>query len=405
MQGEAAITGVGAITPVGGDATATWNAITQGESGITRISRFDPEEADLQSRIAGEVDFEPEGDIEIDERSMGRFAQFALTASHEALTDADLDPTGSRWDPPRVGVSVASGIGGFPEIETTVTGDRVSPYFSVSFLPNLAAGYVSQEFNAQGPNRAPATACAAGTHAISDALDDIRAGRADVMIAGATEAGLSPTAVRGFDAMRALSTQNETPTAASRPFDADRDGFVMAEGAGIVVLEDPDHAANRGVEPIATLTGCARTADAVHPTKPPEDAHGLSRCLRRALSDADRSPTAVDHVNTHGTSTPRGDPHEATAVQAVFDDPPPVTSVKSMTGHTMGASGAIEAVVSAKAIAHGLRPPTINYETPDPACDVPVVETPQEADVDVVVSNSAGFGGTNGTLVLEEAHG
>lgn len=399
---QAVVTGVGAITPLGTNASETWTSLKRKESGLDRISRFDPEEANLGSRIVGEVEFDPANHEYLDERSMGRYTQLALAASHEAVADADLAPAGEAWQSERVGVSIASGIGGFPEIEDGIDGQRVGPRFTISYLPNLAAGYVSQEFGAEGPNRAPATACAAGTHAVGEALNEIRAGRADVMIAGGTDASLSPTGVRGFDAMRALSTRNDEPTRASRPFDADRDGFVMAEGAGVLVLESPEHAAERGAEPLASLTGFAQTADAHHPTRPPEDAHGLTRCIRTAIRDADRAPEHVDHVNAHGTSTPRGDAHEATAVGAVFEDPPPVTSVKSMTGHTMGACGAIEAVVSTKAIQDGVRPPTLNYETPDPECDVPVVEEPQGADVDVIVSDSAGFGGTNGALVIEQ---
>lgn len=413
MEGEAVITGVGALTPAGTSSVDTWNAIRRADSGIAELSRFDPEAANLRSTIAGEVDLDAAaldergafGDFDafegFDERNAGRYAKLALLASAEAIADADLTPGDGKWAPERVGVSIASGMGGFPEIEAAVEGSRVGPRFPITHLSNLAAGYVSQQFAAEGPNRAPATACAAGTHAIGEALRDIRAGRAEVVIAGGTDAPLSPTAVRGFDSMRALSTAADDPTRASRPFDADRDGFVMAEGAGILVLESPDHAAQRDVEPLATLTGFARTADAHHPTRPPEDASGLSRCLRTALRDAGREPDAVDHVNAHATGTPEGDAHEATAVKRVFDDVPPVTSVKSVLGHTMGACGAIEAVVAAKSVRDGVRPPTMNHESPDPACDVPVVEATQAADVDVVASNSAGFGGTNGTIIIE----
>jgi 3-oxoacyl-[acyl-carrier-protein] synthase II len=400
MNRGVCITGVGAVTPVGTTAERTWQAIRAGESGVTRLSRFDPEGTALSSRIAGEVDGDAGAADLVEERTMGRYARFALAASDEAIADAGLAP--GDWPSERVGVSIGSGIGGFPDVEAGITGDRIDPYFTLRFLPNLPAGHVSEAFDARGPNRAPATACAAGTHAIGEAARDVRAGRADVMIAGGTESSLTPTALRGFDAMRALSTRNDDPPAASRPFDADRDGFVMAEGAGIVILEAADHAADRGAEPLAALTGYARTADAHHPTKPPEDARGLRRSMRRALDDAGRAPDAVDHVNAHGTSTPRGDAHEATAVAAVFDDPPPVTSTKSAIGHALGASGAIEAVVTARAVAEGVRPPTINHDTPDPACDVPVVDSLQDAASAVAISNSAGFGGTNGTLVVEE---
>lgn len=403
MTRSVCITGVGAITPVGLSAEDSWDAITAGKSGITPLSRFDPDEANLSSQIAGGVDFEAFASKHIDDQTMGRYAQFAVAASLEAITDAGLTPSEWPCKADRVGVSIGSGMGGYPEIADGITGERIDPYFSLRFLPNLAAGHVSEAIDAEGPNRAPATACAAGTHSIGEAVRDIRAGRADIMIAGGAEAALSPTAVRGFDAMRALSTRNNAPTEASRPFDADRDGFVISEGAGVVVLEASPCAESHDAEAIASVTGYARTADAHHPTKPPDDALGLRRSIQRALFDADREPEDVDHVNAHGTSTPRGDTHEATAVKAVFDEVPPVTSTKSMVGHTLGASGAIEAVVTAKAIQEGRRPPTINYETPDSECDVPVVHETQGMEQSVAVSNSAGFGGTNGTLIVEEA--
>lgn len=400
MDRAAVVTGVGAVTPLGASSESTWRGIETGESGITEITRFDPAETDLTSRVAGEADFDPDEVGDIDERRTGRYAQLALAASQEAVDDAGLDPDGSGWQPERVGVSIGSGVGGFPEIEEGVNG-RIGPTYTLRYLPNLAAGHVSERFGAEGPNRAPATACAAGTHAVGSALRDIRAGRADVVVAGGCESAVCPAGMRGFDAMRALSTRNDDPSAASRPFDADRDGFVMAEGAGVLVLEARERALDRDADIRGELTGFARTADAHHPTRPPEDAHGLERCLEAAIDDAGRTPDDIDHVNAHGTSTPRGDPHEATAIQTVFDDPPPVTSVKSMTGHTMGASGAIEAVVTVHSIEENVRPPTINYQTPDPACDVPVVEAAESADVTAVASNSAGFGGTNGTLVFE----
>ena len=401
MASEAVVTGVGAITPLGTGSADTWAGVRDRDSGITRITAFDPGAHDLRSKIVGRATLDADTYDFLDERGTGRYAQLALVAAHEAVSDAELVPGSDGWHPERVGVSVGTGMGGFPEIEAAVARERVRPRFVITQLPNLAAGYVSQAFGATGPNRAPATACAAGTHAVGDALDDIRLGRADVMIAGGTEASLSPTGIRGFDAMRALSTANDTPTEASRPFDADRDGFVIAEGAGVLVLETPEHADERGADPLAKVTGYAQTADAHHPTGPPPDAHGLRRCMCTAIRDAERDPADVDHVNAHGTGTPRGDPHEATAIRSVFDDPPPVTSLKGAIGHTLGASGAIEAVVSATALRKGIRPPTRNYETPDPECDVPVVETAHPTERGVVVSNSAGFGGTNGSIVIE----
>lgn len=398
---DVVVTGLGALTPLGSDAERTWTALTRGESGIAALSRFDPAEANCSSSVAGEVSFDPAAHDGVDERRTGRYAALAVAAGREAFADAGLDPDGSAWRPERVGVSVGSGMGGFPEVERAVDGGRVSPYFAVTHLPNLAAGHLGELVGAEGPTRAPATACAAGTHAVGGAFRDVRAGRADVVLAGGAEAPLSPHGVRGFDAMRALSTRTDDPAAASRPFDADRDGFVVSEGAAVLVVEAREHAAERGADPLAALGGFARTADAHHPTTPPEDARGLRRCVRLALADADRSPAAVDHVNAHATGTPRGDRHEATAVRAVFDDPPPVTSVKGATGHALGASGAIEALVAVRSVREGVRPPTINHDVPDPACDVPVVEATEAGDAGVVVSNSAGFGGVNGTLVVE----
>lgn len=398
---DAVVTGVGALTPLGPDADRTWEALVGGRSGVGELSRFDPAAANLSSTVAGEVTFDPDDHDGVDERRMGRYAQLAVAAGRAALSDAALDPAGGAWDAERAGVSVGSGMGGFPEAERTITGDRVSPSFALTHLPNLAGGHLGELVGAEGPTRAPATACAAGTHAVGAALRDVRAGRADVVLAGGTDAALSPHGVRAFDAMRALSTRTDDPAGASRPFDADRDGFVVAEGAAVLVVEARDHAAERGATPLAELTGFARTADAHHPTTPPEDAHGLRRCMRLALADAGRAPGDVDHVNAHATGTPRGDRHEATAVRAVFDAPPPVTSVKGATGHALGASGAIEAAVAVRSVAEGTRPPTVNHETPDPDCDVPVVGTAEEADAAVVISNSAGFGGANGTLVVE----
>lgn len=398
---DAVVTGVGALTSVGPSAERTWAGLVGGESGVGALSRFDPAAASLSTTVAGEVDFDPDDVAGVDGRRTGRYAGLAVAAGRAALADAGLDPDGDAWRPERVGVSVGTGMGGIPEVERAVERGRTSPAFPLTHLPNLAAGHLGELIGAEGPTRAPATACAAGTHAVGAALRDVRAGRADVVLAGGCEAPLSPVGVGGFDAMRALSTRDDDPAAASRPFDADRDGFVIAEGAGVLVVEARDHAVERGATPRAQLAGFARTADAHHPTAPPEDARGLRRAMRRALADAGRSPGAVDHVNAHGTGTPRGDRHEATAVRAVFDDPPPVTGVKAATGHALGASGAIEAVVAVQSVREGIRPPTVTYETPDPDCDVPVVGAAREADVDVVLSNSAGFGGTNGTLVVE----
>ncbi|WP_323191383.1 beta-ketoacyl-[acyl-carrier-protein] synthase family protein [Halostella sp. PRR32] len=399
------MTGLGLVTAIGETADSTWAGLLDGTSGAGPITRFDPDEAGVRADIACEVGADSaavESSDRIDDRTMGRYAQFAVVAAAEALEDAGFDPAGPDWNPKRAGTSVGSGLAGLSEIEAA-TGDRPSPSFLVTALTNLAAGHVSMYVDAKGPNRAPGTACSAGTHAVAAAADDIRCGRADVVVAGGTDAAVSPLGVGSFDAMRALSTRTDDPGAASRPFDADRDGLVFAEGCGIVVLESRAHARERSATPYAAVTGSGRTADAHHVTRPAESGDGLRRCVERALSDAGSEPSAVDHVNAHATSTPVGDAREADALEAVFADTeiPPVTSVKGHLGHSLGAAGAIEAAVVARTIAKGTLPPTVNYETPDPDCDVPVVTEPREADVDLAVSTSAGFGGTNGALVFE----
>ncbi|GAA0682242.1 beta-ketoacyl-[acyl-carrier-protein] synthase family protein [Natronoarchaeum mannanilyticum] len=399
MDRDAVVTGIGLVTPLGMTADRTWEAVCEGAAAADTITRFDPDETAVRSQIACEIDGRP-ADQTVDDRMMGRYAQLAVAAAAEAITDAGFDPGEPSWTPRRVGTSVASTFGGLSEIEAA-TGRRPSPRFLITALANLAAGHVSMCFDAQGPNRSPATACAAGAHAIADAVADIRTGRADVVIAGGTEAPITPTGVGGFDAMRALSTRNDEPERASRPFDADREGFVLAEGCGILVLEERSHAAERGVTPYAAITGSGLTADAHHPTRPAEEGRGLQRCLERALEDATLDPDAVDHVNAHATSTPTGDAREATALQSVFDAVPPVTSVKGALGHALSGAGAIESAIVATAISERTVPPTVNYENPDPECDLPVVTEARNTSLDVAVTTSAGFGGTNGALVFE----
>lgn len=404
MGRDVVVTGIGMVTSLGETTEDSWDAVRSGASGAGPITRFDPDEASIRSKIACEVDAEPvdQGATadRIDSQTMGRYTQFAVVAAEEAIADAGFDPDTPAWRPERIGTSVASGLGGLPEIEMAA-GDRPSPRFLLTALTNLAAGHVSMCFDARGPNRSPATACAAGTHAIVDATRDIRNGRADVVIAGGTDAAISPLGVGSFDAMRALSTRNDDPEAASRPFDVDRDGFVPGEGCAILVLEARDHAEDRDATPYAAVTGASATADAHHPTRPVEGGRGLRRCIDRVLDDADRSPVAVDHVNAHATGTPAGDARESEALRSTFNDVPPVTSVKGQLGHALGAAGAIESAIVALTIADGTIPPTANYETPDPECDVPIVTGPRETTVEVAVTTSAGFGGTNGALVFE----
>jgi 3-oxoacyl-[acyl-carrier-protein] synthase II len=410
MTDGVVVTGIGAITPIGATATETWNALCAGDSGASRLTRFDPDGTDLNSRIACEIDAlpDPEPPVAgtIEDRAVGRYARLALQATTDALADAGLleVATNGRFptDSDRVGTSVGTALGGQPAVEESV-GERPSPRLLVASLSNLAAGHVAASVDARGPQRTPATACAAGLDAVATAGRHVAAGRADVMLAGGTEASISPVAMGSFDAMRALSTRNDEPAAAPRPFDADRDGFVLGEGAAMLVLEAADHAADRGVDPLASVTGAASTADAHHPTRPPEDGTGLQRCIRRALSAADRSPGDVDHVNAHGTATPVGDRREATALNAVFETVPPVTSLKGHLGHTLGAAGAIEAAMLVRSVAAGTLPPTLNYQTPDPDCALPVVDAPRSESIDVALSTAAGFGGVNGALVMEGA--
>lgn len=400
MTCEVVVTGMGALTPLGPSCDASWDAAIDGQSGASRITRFDPTATNLRSQIACETPFDAADHDSIDRRRMGRYAQYAVVAANQALADAGLDSASETWPANRVGTSIGTGFGGFPEIESTV-GGRPSTTFVPSTLPNLAAGHVSMHVDARGPMRAPATACAASTQALGTAADVIRAGRADVMIAGGTEACISPLAVRGFDVMRALSTRNDEPEAASRPFDAARDGFVIGDGAGILILEARDHAAERGATPYAVLSGYSETADAHHVTRPPDDAHGMIRCLQQALTHADFSPAVIDHINAHATGTPHGDAHEAAALTSVFDTCPPVTSTKSLVGHTLGAAGAIESIFTVQALRDQVIPPTINYESPDPECDLPVVTKPRKESISAALTASAGFGGVNGALLFE----
>lgn len=401
---DVVITGVGAVTPVGGTAQATWEAITRGESGAGPVTGFDMATLDreFRSQIACEVDRDTTAHPCVNERNMARHSQFGVVAAAEALADAGFGQDPEWDDPSRVGVSIGNCLGESGDMGSAAVALRndgsVSTRLSVRYLPNMPSGYVSITFDAQGPNRAPATACAAGTHAIARGVDDIRLERADVMIVGGSETGVRPVPFAGFDVIRALSTRNDQPATASRPFDESRDGFVMAEGGGILILEAADHAEQRGASTYARVAGVGQSGDAEHPTRPPSDARGLSSAVTRALEDADIERSAVDHVNTHGTSTPRGDDHEMTCLRSVFETVPPVTSVKGSLGHTLGAAGAIEAVIAALSIHEETIPPTVNHETTGDS--FPVVAETRSQPVETVVSNSAGFGGTNGTVVL-----
>ncbi len=401
-------TGVGLVTPVGNDVPSTWAALLAGQSGAGPITQFDHTE--FKIHFAAEVkDFDPTRHVDKQQaRRMDRFLHFAAAAASEAMADAAFDM--ARQDPRRVGVVMGTGIGGVHVLleQYDVFRDRgprrVSPFTVPGLMPNSAAAHISITIGARGPNLAVTTACAASTHAIGEAAELIRRGRADTMIAGGSEAGIVPLSMAGFENMGALSSRNDEPQRASRPFDAHRDGFVMGEGAGIVVLERLDLARARGARLYGEVIGYGITADAYHITAPAEDGTGAAECMRMALEDAGLAPTAVDYINAHGTSTPLNDAGETKAIKMAFGEHAhrlAVSSTKSMTGHLMGAAGAIEAVFCLLALRDQVLPPTINYETPDPLCDLDYVPNrARPAQVEVTASNSFGFGGHNGTLIF-----
>jgi 3-oxoacyl-[acyl-carrier-protein] synthase II len=404
------VTGVGLVSPLGIGTQANWEALCAGRSGIRTITRFDASQH--SARIAGEVKgFDPLQFMDKkDVKKMDVFIQYALAAAQFAVDDARLAVTPELAD--RVGVYIASGIGGFQTIEDEhkqlLKGGprRISPFFIPASIINLAAGQVSIRFNARGPNLATCTACTASAHSIGEAFEIIRRDDADVMIAGGSEAAITPMGVGGFAAMRALSTRNDAPEKASRPFDKDRDGFVMGEGAGIIVLEELQAARRRGACIYAEIVGYGLTSDAFHLTGQPEDAHGAIRSMKMALRKAQIDPGKIDYINAHGTSTPINDPTETLGVKRLFGDHAyklAMSSTKSMTGHLLGAAGGLEAGISALAVRHQMAPPTINLDEPDPACDLDYVpHKARRMKIEYALSNSFGFGGTNGTLLLKQ---
>jgi 3-oxoacyl-[acyl-carrier-protein] synthase II len=403
------VTGVGLVSPLGIGTEANWEALCAGRSGIGPITRFDA--AQFSARIAGEVkNFDPLRFIEKkDVKKMDVFIQLAIAASQFAMDDAALALTDGFAS--RVGVFIASGIGGFSTIErehkALLDGGprRISPFFIPAAIINLAAGQVSIRFGAKGPNSATCTACSASAHAIGDAFEIIKRNDADVMIAGGSEAAITPMGVGGFAAMRALSTRNDEPERASRPFDKDRDGFIMGEGSGVVILEELGFAQRRGAPIYAELVGYGMTADAYHITAPSEDGGGGMRVMEAALRHAGVAPEQVNYINAHGTSTPYNDKLETLAIRRLFGAHASrlaVSSTKSMTGHLLGAAGGLEAGVTVLAVKHQVVPPTINYETPDPECDLDYVpNTKREMPVEYALSNSFGFGGTNAALLFK----
>jgi 3-oxoacyl-[acyl-carrier-protein] synthase II len=408
MRRRVVITGVGLVSPLGLDAPSTWEALLAGRSGIGPITRFDASE--YPCRIAGEVrGFDPETFLDRKEaRKMDTFIHYAIAASKEALASSGLVIDSGNAE--SVGVFIGSGIGGLPLLERTHQEllergpRRVSPFFIPGMISNLAAGQVSILFGAKGPNLAVVTACATGTHAVGESARLISDGYADAMITGGTEAVISPLAVGGFCAMKALSTRNGEPEKASRPFDAERDGFVMGEGAGILLLEEREQALGRGASILAEVAGYGLSGDAYHISAPSDDGDGAARSMRMALRNAGMPPDAVDYINAHGTSTPAGDRVEVLAVKAVFGEHAgrlAISSTKSMTGHLLGAAGGLEAAVAALAVRDGRVPPTINQTSPDPECDLDFVpNVAREMPVRAALSNSFGFGGTNATILL-----
>ena len=407
MQRRVVVTGLGLICAVGNTTEEAWQNLQAGKSGVTRITQFDTSQHSCQ--IAAEVkNFDPLQFIEKKEiKKMGRFIHFALAASEEAMKSSGLQITDQNSE--RVGVHIGSGIGGFDVIEREHTNlmqggpRKISPFFIPAAIVNLAAGHVSMRFGAKGPNEATATACTTSAHSVGDAFKIIQRCDADVMIAGGAEAAITPMGIGGFAAMRALSTRNDAPEKASRPWDKDRDGFVVGEGAGILILEELEHAKNRGAKILAEIVGYGMSGDAYHITSPAPEHEGAQRVMNNALRDAKLQPSDIGYVNAHGTSTDIGDKLETVAIKRVFGDKaPPVSSTKSMTGHLLGGAGGLEAGISVLALRDQVVPPTINYETPDPECDLDYVPNhARKVQMEYALSNSFGFGGTNGCLVFK----
>ncbi|GLV14633.1 3-oxoacyl-[acyl-carrier-protein] synthase 2 [Alicyclobacillus hesperidum] len=410
MARRVVVTGLGVVSPVGNDVPTFWDSLLSGKSGIREIDRFDT--SDYPCKIAGLVnDFDPERYIDKKElRHMDMFTQYALYAAHEAVAHAGLVITDENRD--RIGVYIGSGIGG---IGTTLSNyrillergpKRVSPFLVPMMISDMATGQVSIEFGVRGPNSSPVSACATGSNAIGDAFKIIQRGAADVMIAGGAEAAVVDIALAGFSNMKALSLRNDEPTRASRPFDKDRDGFVMGEGAGILILESLESAQARGAHILAEIVGYGMSGDAYHVTAPDPNGDGAYRVMKAALEDAGLQTTDIDYINAHGTSTEFNDRIETLAVKRLFGDHAyklAMSSIKSMTGHLLGAAGGVEAVACVKTLQEGMIPPTTNYETPDPECDLDYVpNVARKSDVKVVMSNSFGFGGHNASLIFRQ---
>ena len=409
MKRRVVVTGIGLVTPCGNDVPTTWESLKRGESGADLIQKFDTEKFSV--KFACEVkNFSVEDFLDKKEaRRMGAFSHFAIAASDEAVGDSGLVIDDSNAE--MIGTYISSGIGDFWAIERehekllNSGPGRVSPFFIVSAIVNLASGNVSIRHGAKGPNSATATACSAGAHAIGDSFRIIERGDADAMICGGAESAITPMSVAGFASMRALSTRNDDPKHASRPFDLERDGFVIGEGAGILILEELEFAKKRGAKIYAEIVGYGMSGDAFHVTMPDETGSGAIRVMTKAIKDAGITPEQIGYINAHGTSTPYNDKFETLAIKKVFGDYAyklPISSTKSMTGHALGAAGGIEAVISILSMTENLLLPTINYENPDPDCDLDYIPNePRNAEVEFVLSNSFGFGGTNACLIFK----
>lgn len=411
LKRRVVISGLGIVSPVGNTVSSAWENIVSGKSGITKITRFDA--SNFTSQIAGEVkDFDIQQYLSVKEaRRMDIFIHYGMAAAIQAVKDAGIEDV-THLDSERIGVNIGSGIGGLPMIENTDTAyhaggpRKISPFFIPSTIINMIAGNLSIMYGYKGPNLAIVTACTTATHSIGNSARMIEYGDADVMVCGGAESCVTPLAIGGFSAAKALSVSNDDPAAASRPWDKDRDGFVLGEGAGILVLEEIEHAKRRGAKIYAELIGFGMSADAFHMTAPCDDGEGAARCMTNALKNAGIHVTDVDYINAHGTSTPLGDIAETIAVKRCFGDHASklaVNSTKSMTGHLLGAAGGVEAVFSALAIHHQVAPPTINLVNQDPQCDLDYIpNTARDMSINVALSNSFGFGGTNGTLVFRK---
>jgi 3-oxoacyl-[acyl-carrier-protein] synthase II len=411
-QRRVVVTGMGIVSPVGSTIDTAWDAMCNGRSGIKTVSSFDAEH--MKTRIAGEViDFDVSQYLTPREaKRMDEFVHYGFAAAADALEDSGLLSEDYSFDPERIGCALGSGIGGLKTIEDTTKAylqggpRKVSPFFIPGSIINMIGGYLSIKYNLKGPNLAIVTACSTATHNMGSAARMIQYDEADIMVAGGAEFATTPTSMSGFISARAMSTRNEAPEQASRPWDEERDGFVLSNGAGVVILEELEHARARGATIYGEFIGFGMSADAFHMTAPPDDGEGAARCMQIAINDATVNPQDVDYINAHGTSTPLGDLAETIATKTVFGDfayELAVSSTKSMTGHLLGAAGGVEAIFSLLSIRDGVIPPTINLDNPSEGCDLDYVpNTARETDVNIAISNSFGFGGTNGSLVFRK---